>query len=133
MVESISVFTALEKTGAHLKCGIKWFIISATFTDAAMSVMDLNHKKCGNSLKIVSNSPHQALDPSAEVIKRAPWRDNMDGPSGKLACNGHGAAQNSILTSTGVAKATDKVIPELIGKLTSMAFHVPTLMSQARI
>ncbi|KAL6070758.1 hypothetical protein STEG23_010706 [Scotinomys teguina] len=51
----------------------------------------------------------------------------VDGPSGKLWHDGHGAAQNIIPASTGAAKTVGKVISVLIGKLTGMAFHVPTL------
>uniref|UniRef100_A0A2K5CD78 glyceraldehyde-3-phosphate dehydrogenase (phosphorylating) n=1 Tax=Aotus nancymaae TaxID=37293 RepID=A0A2K5CD78_AOTNA len=50
----------------------------------------------------------------------------VDGPSGKLWRDGHAALQNTIPASTGVAKAVGKVIRELNGKLTGMAFRVPT-------
>lgn len=53
-------------------------------------------------------------------------QETVDGPSGKLWCDGLGAAQNIILSSAGPAKAVGKVILELKRKLTGMAFHVPT-------
>jgi glyceraldehyde 3-phosphate dehydrogenase len=57
----------------------------------------------------------------------------VGGPSGKLCCDGHGAAQNIIPASTGAAKAVGMVIPELNRKLTGMAFHVSIPIVSVRI
>uniref|UniRef100_A0A8P0TEE0 Glyceraldehyde-3-phosphate dehydrogenase n=1 Tax=Canis lupus familiaris TaxID=9615 RepID=A0A8P0TEE0_CANLF len=113
VVESTGVFTTMEKAGAHLKGGAKRVIISAPSADARMFVMGVNHEKYDNSLKIVSNASctTNCLAPLAKVI-----HDHF----------GIGLPRTSSLASTGTAKAVGKVIPELNGRLTGMAFRVPT-------
>ena len=147
VVESTGLFTKYDGAEKHLKAGAKRVILSAPTKEPSKIptfVMGVNHQQYDPTKDlIVSNASctTNCLAPIAKVIHdnfglaeglmstihaMTATQPTVDGPSKKDLRGGRGAAQNIIPASTGAAKAVTLVIPELQGKLTGMAFRVPT-------
>ncbi|GKD55844.1 glyceraldehyde-3-phosphate dehydrogenase GAPCP1, chloroplastic-like protein, partial [Tanacetum coccineum] len=124
VVESSGVFTTLDSASAHKKGGAKKVVISPPSADAAMFVVRVNETTYKSNMDIVYNASCTTnfLAPLGKVC----YKKTVDEPSMKDWHGGHGATQNIVPSSIGAAKVVVKVLPELNGKLTGMAFRVPT-------
>jgi len=142
VVESTGFFTDKDLAAKHIKAGAKKVIISAPSKDAPMFVKGVNHKELTKDIKIFSNASctTNCLAPISKVLNdnfgiveglmttihaATSTQKVIDAPS-KNWRRGRAAINNIIPTTTGAAKAVGKVIPSLNGKLTGMAFRVPT-------
>ena len=143
VAECTGIFTTLEKAQLHIDGGAKKVVISAPSADAPMFVMGVNHLEARADQTIVSNASctTNCLAPISKVLNdhfgiveglmttvhaTTATQFTVDGPSRKDFRGGRSALLNIMPASTGAAKAVTKVIPSLEGKLTGMAFRVPT-------
>ena len=145
VIESTGLFLDKAKAEAHIKAGAKRVIISApSKDDTPMFVYGVNHKTYTKDMTIISNASctTNCLAPITKVLhdnfgvveglmttvhSTTATQKTVDGVSAKDWRGGRAASGNIIPSSTGAAKAVTKVIPALKGKLTGMAFRVPTL------
>ncbi|PXZ06500.1 type I glyceraldehyde-3-phosphate dehydrogenase [Gilliamella apicola] len=143
VAEATGLFLTDETARKHIQAGAKKVVLTGPSKDSTpMFVMGVNDKDYAGQ-DIVSNASctTNCLAPLAKVVNdnfgivealmttvhaTTATQKTVDGPSHKDWRGGRGAAQNIIPSSTGAAKAVGKVIPELNGKLTGMAFRVPT-------
>ena len=144
IVESTGLFLTTESASAHLKSGAKKVILSAPSKDKTpMFVMGVNHENYDKKMDVVSNASctTNCLAPIIDVLDKNFGVENgimstihattatqktVDGPSPNNWRSGRGVLQNIIPSSTGAAKAVSKVLPLMEGKLTGMAYRVPT-------
>ena len=143
VMECTGIFTGKDGGSKHLTGGAKKVVISAPSKDLPMFVMGVNHKDIRPEDQLISNASctTNCLAPLAKVINdefglveglmttvhaSTATQFTVDSPSGKNYRLGRSALSNVIPSTTGAAVAVTKVIPELKGKLTGMAFRVPT-------
>ncbi len=144
VLDCTGIFTTLDGAQKHITAGAKKVAISAPSADVPMFVMGVNHHKVTAEDTIVSNASctTNCLAPLAKVINdkfgiseglmttvhaATATQFTVDGPSKKDYRLGRASLNNIVPASTGAAKAVGKVIPELNGKLTGMAFRIPTV------
>lgn len=144
VIEATGVFKTIDDCQAHLNAGARKVIITAPSKDAPMFVMGVNNKTYSSDMTVISNASctTNCLAPLAKVINDnfgikeglmttvhavTATQKTVDGPSKKDWRGGRASMCNIIPSSTGAAKAVGKVIPSLAGKLTGMAFRVPTI------
>lgn len=145
IIESTGFFLTAETAQKHIDAGAKRVVLSApSKDDTPMFVMGVNNEKLTSDIKIFSNASctTNCLAPISKILNdnfgiieglmttvhaTTATQKTVDGPSMKDWRGGRAALHNVIPSSTGAAKAVGKVIPELNGKLTGMAFRVPTM------
>jgi glyceraldehyde 3-phosphate dehydrogenase len=143
VIESTGLFTDKQQASGHLRAGAKKVVISAPSKDVPMYVMGVNHTNYDPQQNIVSNASctTNCLAPIAKILHDN-WgieeglmttvhaatasQKAVDGAAAKDWRGGRAVAGNIIPASTGAAKAVAHVMPELAGRLTGMAFRVPT-------
>ncbi len=143
VLECTGLFTTLQLASGHLQAGAKRVVISAPSADAPMYVMGVNHQQYQTEQLVISNASctTNCLAPLAKVVHDK-WgieeglmttvhaatasQRTVDGAIEGDWRGARSMGNNIIPSSTGAAKAVGKVIPELNGKLTGMAFRVPT-------
>ncbi len=143
IADCTGIFKTIESAHAHIDAGAKKVVISAPSKDAPMFVMGVNHMDAKASDTIISNASctTNCLAPMAKIINdnfgieealmttvhaATSSQSTVDAPNKKNYRLGRSAMNNIIPTTTGAAKAVGVVIPELDGKITGMAFRVPT-------
>jgi len=146
VVESTGLFTEYEAAAKHVEAGAKKTVISAPTKSpdqVPTIVMGVNHETLSADAKVVSNASctTNCLAPLAKIVNDnfgiakglmttvhaiTATQPTQDGPSKKDFRGGRAAAVNCIPASTGAAKAVGLALPELKGKLTGMAFRMPT-------
>ena len=143
VAECTGIFTTIETAQYHIDGGAPKVVISAPSKDAPMYVMGVNHNDLNKNDSIISNASctTNCLAPLTKVLNDSfgieealmttvhavtATQFTVDGPSKKDFRGGRSSLLNIIPASTGAAKAVTKVIPSLEGKITGMAFRVPT-------
>jgi len=144
VIESTGIFIEEDTAKAHLASGAKKVLITAPSKSAPMFVMGVNHDKYTPDIHILSNASctTNCLAPLVKVIDEkfgiieglmttvhslTATQLSVDGASKKKKREGRAASQNIIPSSTGAAEAVGKVYTPVKGKLTGMAFRVPTV------